>query len=333
MKTKDSVLKLLTENAGAYLSGEELAQAAYVTRAAVWKAIKTLREEGYAIDAVTNRGYRLKQDPGALDAARVQAELKKHGIDIPVIYEAEVGSTNDAAEQYARAHGAGKPCLFLAGRQTAGRGRRGRSFHSPADTGVYLSLLWYPAAGARLTDFTAYAAVAVADAVDAVAFAGRDTAEIKWVNDIFLSGRKVAGILTEAHSALEEGEAPHVVVGVGVNLFPPAEGFPKELEKTAGSVFGAGAPPVEDAKTALIAAIVRELCAFASGSGQAKEACLAQYRKKSFLIGKTVRIAAAPPEKRYAAATAILPDYRLAVRYEDGTEEALSSGEVSVAGY
>ena len=329
--TKENVLELLKKNSGAYLSGQQIADSVFVTRAAVWKAIRSLKEEGYAISAVTRRGYRLTESLPAADPERIRQMMKEAGWDIPVYVFSEVTSTNDVCERCAR-ESAG-PCLVVAGTQTEGRGRRGRSFFSPADTGLYFLVLLFPASSlARLTDVTAFAAVAAAEAIDEAAFGGRDVTRIKWVNDIFIGGRKAAGILTEARSFLETDSAPHVIAGIGINVFPPADGFPKELKNTAGAVFKSGAEADPDIFSTLAAKTAARLLSLCTGGEEAHKACLETYRKKSFLIGSYV-VVNGSADDRYALCTGITDAFHLKVRYDDGTEKELSSGEVSVARY
>ena len=140
MTTREKLLGLLEENREAYLSGEELAKALAVSRAAVWKAVKSLQQEGYPIDAVTNRGYRLSRGGDRLSAPGIRKYLKPEYRDLPITVEEETKSTNTALRAMAEA-GAPEGTVYIAQGQTGGRGRMGRSFFSPAGTGLYLSLL------------------------------------------------------------------------------------------------------------------------------------------------------------------------------------------------
>ncbi len=333
MKTKEKILQLLKDNSGTYLSGQDIADSIYVTRACVWKAIKSLQEEGYKIDAVTNRGYRLMQQLDVIDADVIGDGLKENGIDIPVFYFDEVGSTNDACQDFARK--IGKSCLVIANTQTNGRGRRGRSFYSPQDTGLYFSLLIYPDQKLeRITDFTAYAAVATATSIDNVVFGGTDTTKIKWVNDIFLHDKKVAGILAEAHTSLEDTDDTHVIIGIGINVFSPRNSFPKEIRQTAGSVISLGdGAENQNVRNRLVIQTISSLYKFYMGNGEQKCTCLDIYRKKSFLVGSYVKINNYTKESEYAFVTGISDDYKLQVRYDDEVTDELSSGEVSVVKY
>ena len=227
MSTKEKLLELLEENREEYLSGEELAGTLAVSRAAVWKAVKSLQQEGYPIDAVTNRGYRLSRGGDRLSAPGIRKYLKGACRELPITVVEETQSTNTALRALAEA-GAPEGTVYIAQSQTGGRGRMGRSFFSPAGTGLYLSLLlrpttWEPARAAQLT---AAAAAAMCEAIREVT--GKEPG-IKWVNDLLLDGKKVCGILTEASFSMESGVLEYAVLGLGVNVYPPEGGFPKEL--------------------------------------------------------------------------------------------------------
>ncbi|MBQ2057226.1 MAG: biotin--[Oscillospiraceae bacterium] len=183
MDTRESVLRALIEGGGEYISGEALAERLNISRAAVWKAIRTLKAEGREIEAVTNRGYRLVGGGDVFSAAAVRELARSDGLSIS--FEREVTGTNAVLKERAAA-GAPEGTVLIASHQTAGRGRYGRAFYSPEGTGVYLSIILRPRFEARKAQLiTCLAAVAGAKAVEKVS--GRKT-EIKWVNDILLEG-------------------------------------------------------------------------------------------------------------------------------------------------
>ena len=190
MTTKETILACLTAAQGRAVSGAQMAAQAGVSRAAVWKAICALRDEGYEIDAVTRGGYTLRADGGRLTAAAIAAHLHTPGISLAALQTTD--STNTRLRVLAE-DGAPEGTVVAAAGQTAGRGRSGKSFLSPAGTGIYLSILLRPAL--TMHDsllITTAAAVAVARAVERVAGC---TAQIKWVNDVYVNGKKVCGIL------------------------------------------------------------------------------------------------------------------------------------------
>lgn len=318
--TKASLLALLEENRGAYLSGGELADRLSVSRAAIWKAVHALQDAGYAIDAVPNRGYCLAPDCDILSPQGIGKYLRHKGLPLTVVPSA--ASTNALAREMAD-RGAMEGTVVIAGEQTAGRGRSGRHFFSPGGTGLYLSLLLRPRdyAPQQAVQLTALAAAAMCQAVEAVS--GRQPG-IKWVNDLILDGKKVCGILTEGAFGLETGALEYAVVGVGVNLYPPAGGFPEDIAPIAGTVFSA---PQDDGKNRLAAAF---LDAFLDGySAPDRQDLLALYRRRSLAVGRPVTVCLGN-QTRPAYAYGVDDACRLLVRYPDGREDALSYGEIRV---
>lgn len=238
------------------------------------------------------------------------------------VYET-IDSTNTALKAMA-AGGAEAGLALVAASQTAGRGRMGRSFYSPADSGLYLSLLLRPTLpAAQAVRLTACAAVAVAETVEELS--GRETA-IKWVNDVYMDARKVCGILTEASVDTERATLRWAVVGVGVNLRRPAGDFPEELRTVAGAALdGIDAPEL---RCRLAAGILDRLADYAETP--AAPAIFEGYRRRSFVLGREINILAPGKDPEPAVAMGLGDDYSLLVRLPDGTTRRLSSGEVSV---
>ena len=227
-----------------------------MSRAAVWKAVKSLEEEGHRITAATNRGYQLEAASDVLTAQGVRYHLRPAYRDCAVLVERRVGSTNTQVKKLA-ADGAGGRTILLADEQTAGRGRMGRGFYSPARTGVYMSLLLRPETdSAQLPIITVAAAAAVCEAIEALT--GLET-QVKWVNDVLVGGRKVCGILTEAVSDFESGRTESVIVGIGVNVKTPPALFPAELREIAGSLL-----PASVSRNRLAAEIANRLFDYAA---------------------------------------------------------------------
>lgn len=316
MTTKEKLLTLLESRRGSFVSGEEAAKELSVSRAAVCKAVKALRQAGYPIDAVTNRGYCMSQTGDVLSAQGIAKYLNP---EIHPLVEKSLDSTNAAARRLAE-QGAAEGTVVLSGSQTQGRGRYGRSFYSPADTGVYLSLLLRPTGDPQQTVLlTAAAAAAMCQAMEAL---GVEGPKIKWVNDIFLSGKKVCGILCEASFSLETGVPEYVVVGAGINVYAPKGGFPPEIADIAGALWNA---PVPDGKNKLAAEFLNRFWTLYRGGGDFLE----DYRRRSLVIGKTVTVAVGDIARK-ALALDIDDRCRLRVRFENGEEQTLSYGEVSV---
>ena len=320
--TKENLLALLEKNKGVYFSGAEIAEALSVSRTAVWKAVNTLRDRGYAIDALPNKGYCLSPDTDILSAEGIGKYLEPlcGSPSLQVLPTAD--STNASLRREADG-GAPEGTVILACCQTRGRGRLGRRFFSPADTGVYLSLLLRPkdCVPSQALGLTTMAAVAACDAIEEIS--GRQ-AGIKWVNDIFQDGKKVCGILTEASVSVESGSLEYLVLGAGFNLYPPAEGFPEELTAIAGAILPA---PRNDGKNLLAAAFLNRLLAlYRSGDSGGY---VRRYREKSILTGKPVFIETAGGREE-ALALDIDDQCGLRVQFSDGSTKTLTSGEVTI---
>ena len=335
MTIKEQVLLLLENHRGEFLSGQEIAEQLSISRAGVWKAVKALQSEGYAIEAVNNRGYALQKAPDVLSAAFIEQKLKEKNIPLHIHVEKMVDSTNNELKRYV-VSGEKRDMVLLAREQSAGRGRRGHSFYSPGGTGLYMSLLLHPDAGpkeaAMLTTLTA---VAAAKAVEKVS---GEAAQIKWVNDVWMRGLKISGILTEGSSSLEEGKLEYVIVGIGINMYEPEGGFPEEIRNVAGAVFK-NREQKENLRNILVVEFLENFMEYYQDFPV--RSYLEEYRKRCFVIGKRVRIITpdgAPGQpgdrnsanREYALVLGIDDECHLGVRYDDGTTEYLSSGEISV---
>lgn len=251
----------------------------------------------------------------------IRRYLRSRELEVRV-YET-IPSTNTALKTMAT-EGARAGLALIAGAQTAGRGRMGRSFYSPADSGLYMSLLLRPEGrAADAMRLTACAAVAAAETIEELS--GR-TAQIKWVNDIYMDDRKVCGILTEASADAQSGAMRYVVVGLGVNTRVPKGDFPEELRSIAGAAFGTRSVP--DLRCRLAAGILDRLWRYAADPADAS--ILAGYRRRSFLPGREIWILPPDGERQRALALAVNDDYSLRVQLPDGSKRDLSTGEVSV---
>ena len=270
--TKERVASLLAESRGTFLSGAAMADELGVSRNAVWKAIRSLRAEGYAIEAVTNRGYRLESGRDILSEALI---AKTAGVeeDLIHIYD-ELPSTNRKAKKYA-VSGAPHGTTVLADRQSDGSGRYRKKFFSPPG-GLYMSVILKPPAFPYVNpgDVTGYTAVCVVQAVRERC--GCD-AMIKPLNDLYLNGKKIGGILTESVSDFDTGEIEWIVTGIGINLRTKEDLFPDELREKAGSVYPDGCADVTRGE--LAAAILKKL--LTEHAGRSGEEIRAAYRRWS----------------------------------------------------
>ena len=306
MTVKERLLPLLSENR--FISGEQAAKELNVSRAAVWKAVEQLRREGCKIEAVTNKGYRLRYDNDILQAGKINELLGPLSNALYINVERTVTSTNILLKEKA-ALGA------------SGRGRFARKFYSPENSGIYMSILLrprMPAENAVLITTAAAAAVAVA----AENLSGKKT-EIKWVNDVLINGKKICGILTEAALDVESGSLDYAVLGIGINAYTPSGGFPEEIKNIAGAVFEQKAA---DLRSRLAAEVLKSFYGFYStleGRG-----FLEEYRRRSAVIGKRISVISRDGAV-FATALGIDDNCRLQVKYDDGRTAALSSGEIS----
>lgn len=321
----DDVLMLLTAAQGAYVSGSEMSKSLHVTRMAISNAVRTLREQGFEIASSTNRGYCLIGSPDSLTSGTVLGKLPEEARSLVRVFSS-IDSTNTYLKREAMA-GAPNGLIAVANEQTAGRGRVGRRFLSAPDCGIYLSMLLRPTCEpAVCATLTSHAAVAVCRALERVCGV---QPEIKWTNDILLSGRKICGILTELSMEGETGTVDSVVIGIGINVNNEPAVFPEELREIAGSVYSATGKRVERAK--LAAVLIEELRRMADLWTENPHVYLEDYRVRCITIGKDVRVLRGEVAKN-AHAEAVTEDFSLLVRYPDGTREALTGGEVSVRG-
>ena len=308
MTTLENVYRMLKEGEGNFISGESLASSLGVSRAAVWKAVSALQEKGYEIETKKHHGYRMTpcDDYNELSLSRLSP--------VKVFFYDEISSTNDEARRLVNS-GEKPPFAVVAARQSGGKGRRGRSFSSP-EGGVYLSIVIHVRDGMNIEHITTAAALGVARTIDSLGFESR----IKWVNDIYLNGKKAVGILCEGVVSMEDFSVSDVVIGIGVNY--TTKDFPPELRDIVTSLYPDGKPAMGRAQFAALE-IGNVL------SSLSDEAYIDEYRKKCFIIGMDVNVIT-PKGTREARAIDVDDDAHLVVRYSDGNTESLSSGEVTI---
>lgn len=282
MKLHERVLSMLRIHEG-YCSGEYMARELQVSRNSIWKAVNRLKDEGYAVKSSTRNGYCLESVGNAMLPSDISAALEPHTKQLKLQIKESVTSTNDEIKRLAE-EGVPEGTVLIAHEQTMGKGRLGRSFHSPYGTGLYMSILLRPAFSATQALFiTTGAAVAVCRGIEAVT---PKKAEIKWVNDIYIEGKKVCGILTEAATDLENGGLHYAVLGIGINVREPEEGFPEELRETAAALFQDSVP--EGLRTKLSAAILNAF--FHLYQALDDRSFMQEYKERSFFIGRRVRL-------------------------------------------
>ena len=319
MSTKEQVLRALLGAEDA-LSGSALAAALGVSRSAVWKAIEQLREDGYSIGAVTNRGYRLLGGANVLSVAEIEKYMQPGEVGAHFEMHAQIESTNDRAKELA-VQGAVHGSIVLAERQSRGRGRFGRVFHSPEGSGLYLSCILRPDIPAeRAVMITSMAAVAVARAIEKVADV---QAQIKWVNDVYIGSRKVCGILCEAGLDFESGQMQYVVMGIGVNVGEME--FPDELRDIGTSIANECGHALSRSRFAaeLLNELNRLYPQLAEGG------FMEEYRRRSNVIGRDVKVLRGG-ESYPATVLDIDSEGSLVVRTAEGELQKLHSGEISL---
>lgn len=323
MLLKDQVLEALENAKGDFVSGGQLAERFFVSRNAIWKAVNALRDAGHKVLSVTNKGYCLETGSDVLSTQGIGKYLGEYASKVTIEVYNKLPSTNTLSKEKA-IQGGNEGLVIIADHQTGGRGRLGRTFLSPAGTGIYFSVLLRPKFKAEVaTMITAAAAVAVAEAIECLVGV---EAKIKWVNDVFCLEKKVAGILTEGAFDFESGGMEYVILGIGVNVIKPQEGFPDQLSEIAGAVVdGTELPP--DLRSRLIAEIIKKFWKYYSALSD--KSFLADYKARSFVVGMPVDVVSGE-SVRAALALDIDDTCKLIVRYEDGTIDALSSGEVSI---
>ena len=370
--SRSRVLKLLETRKGSFISGEEIASELGISRTAVWKAVRKIKQEGFQIDAVTNKGYRLAPESDILSADRIHdfineivseriydftvnddvAPIVGSNVFLLESLRIEVFDTVDSTNAFCmRKASEGDPggLIVISGSQSRGRGRKGRSFFSPQGTGLYMSFLLRPygISSERAVGLTTIAAVAVCEAIEAVS--GKQ-AEIKWVNDIYADHHKVCGILTEASFNLEHSTLDYAVVGIGINVYEPEGGFPENIRDLAGAVSPASSEgpsgEVHDriisrgGRNRIAAEVITRFYGYCISelnntysSDRSGRRYQDEYRKRCFVIGHEADVIKPGAFPVHAFVTGLDEECRLLVRYDDGTEEALNSGEISIKPY
>jgi BirA family biotin operon repressor/biotin-[acetyl-CoA-carboxylase] ligase len=322
MRVNEDVLSYLDINRHRFVSGDELMKSFSLSRTALWQILRSLRSAGYVILSEHGVGYRLDDTCDVYTQKALQAHLSGNAKNFQLQLYPSIPSTNRALKEMAQ-KGAPAGTLLLANRQTAGYGRKDRTFFSPRG-GIYLSLLVRPdLSAAKALTLTTTAAVAVVDVIKQLT---GQTAQIKWVNDIFLNGKKICGILTES-ALTPDGRLEYAVIGIGLNVFTPSGGFHSSIRHIAGAIYPENTP-MERQRSTIALAIIHRLADLLPKCDS--PTMHAAYCKASFLPGRTVTVMQENGSERLAVALGIDDDYRLLVRYAGGECEALFSGEVSV---
>lgn len=318
MKKKDELINLLYYYPTSYFSSKVLAEKLNISQKEVYSYIRKLRAEGYNIKGKTSKGYSFVRD-NSISAKEIMQyfSIEKEKIRIFT----SLPSTNTTAKEMASC-GAPEGTICIADAQTHGRGRMGRQFFSPGGSGIYMSIILRPAfSPSESLLITTIAAVAVCDAIEEICAC---TPKIKWVNDVYISDKKVAGILTEAVFSNDNHKIEYAVLGIGLNLKAPEEGFPKQIHKIAGAVLNAEETCSRNKMIALILKhFYKYYLAFENKS------FIKAYKNRDYLAGKEV-IVTRGDSVYDALVKGINEDLSLKIEKANGLIENLSSGEVSI---
>lgn len=321
MSYTNIVLKYLQLNHD-YISGEELSRHLNISRTTVWKNINMLREWGYEIQSVTNKGYKLISCPDTINPNEVAADLGTELIGKKIYTYTSIDSTNAQAKREAL-QGAASGSVFLAEEQLSGKGRLGRTWSSPPSTGLWFSILLRSSLlPLQITNITLLTGLAVCRAIRS--YTGLP-AFIKWPNDIVINSKKVCGILTEI--AAEVDRIEYIVVGIGINVNNAS--FPQELAVKATSLRIQQNTPIS--RVGLLQEILRTFDKVIIESKTNSDALLNDYRSLCISLNRKVEFTR-NHQTLYGTAVDISPLGELVVSCEDGTAIPINSGEVTVQG-
>lgn len=318
---KEKILKILRETED-YISGQELCEKLGVSRTAVWKVINQLKEEGYRIEAVNNRGYCILDYPDCITEAEISSLLDTQRLGRKIYSYSEVGSTNNTAKLLAE-QGACDGTLVVSEVQNSGKGRRGRGWASPAGEGIWMSFVLRPNfMPSHASMLTLVAGIAV---VDGLKKAGVN-ASIKWPNDIVCSGKKVCGILTEMSAEMDY--INYIVIGIGINVY--TEKFPDDIADVAISLYQEN--PKQYHRAQLISDILKAFEAYYEEFLKTEDLThlTGLYGRYLVNVNRQVRIIEGDGEF-VGVARGINHKGELLVDV-NGSEKTVASGEVSVRG-
>ena len=320
---KTEILKLL-QNSKESVSGQEICNRFSVSRTAVWKVINQLKEEGYVIDAVQNKGYRILSTPDILTEAEIKSRLNTEWAGSTLSCLEETDSTNTDCKKLAE-QGAKHGLLCTADTQIAGRGRRGRAWESPKGTSVSMTLLLRPEIKPnQAPQLTLVMALAVARAISRIS---GETCSIKWPNDILMKDKKICGILTEMSAEMDY--VHYVVIGCGINV--NQDMIPEELEKIATSI------KIETGKSYQRSELIAEILSNFEQLYQQflihADLSLFIEEYNRYLVNQGRRVRVLDPKAEFEGeALGISPNGELLVRTETGETVEVYAGEVSVRG-
>lgn len=320
---KSKILQLLKDSDG-YVSGEEISKVLGVSRTAIWKVISHLKEEGYVIESVTKKGYLLQETPDLLTEDEILYHLKTKWLGRKIVHYHQIDSTNKEAKKLA-ASGEKEGTIVISEEQLAGRGRLGRTWISPAGTGIWMSVILRPSiAPTDASKITLLAGLAVCEGIKE---ATGLPVQIKWPNDLVLHNKKICGILTEMSAEMEK--INYIILGIGINV--NTDSFPEDLKNTATSLKIEGEKEYD--RKEIVKAILMYLEQYYElyMKNQDMEDLLEKYKNHCLTLGKEVKIIHRN-EEFIGKAVDLSKEGELIVEKQDGQVITVFSGEVSVRG-
>ncbi len=315
----DKILNYFKRQEEGYISGEELSRELGISRAAVWKHIENLRQEGYCIEAFPHLGYKMISIPDRLTEIELKWGLKTDIIARKIYSYKETSSTNDAAHNLA-AGGEKEGSVVVAESQTAGRGRMGRSWVSPKSKGAYFSVILRPDISPKeVSSITLFSALSVAKTIKEMAGLA---AFIKWPNDVFINNKKICGILTEMNA--ETDKINFVIIGIGVNINTKEELLPK------GATSIMEARGAEISRLELVKGIFKNMDKYYKlfKNGQIAE-IIKEYKEFSNFLGKRVQVTY-HNAKLEGYAIDVDREGALILRMDSGLNERVMAGDVTM---
>lgn len=320
---KTEVLRML-KNRDDFISGEKISEEFNMTRANIWKYINALKEEGYNIESVPRRGYRLISSPDILTIEELEEYLDTEFIGRNILYFDSIDSTNKKAKELALVEKEGT--IIVAEEQSEGKGRLGRAWVSPKGKGIWMSIILKPQISPmKVSRITLLGAAAVSSALERMGI----ESSIKWPNDILIQDKKISGILTEMSGEMDM--VNYIIMGIGINVNLGERDIPEDLRDKATSIKISVGKEINRKK--LMANILNKFEELymefrdKDDISQTIEIC----RKHSALIGKEIKIIKGE-ELRFGRAIDLDEEGQLVVEFQDGVVERIYSGEVSIRG-
>lgn len=317
--SKYSILRILEQNRGEIISGITLSEELDLSRNSIWKGINALKEEGYLIESVKNKGYRLLQESDSLSESEIKLHLKNKSFNL--IIKDELPSTNTYLKENKSADFKNNT-LVVANSQSGGRGRLGKTFYSGDKGGIYMSLLKKEDLGQYdISLITIAAALCVSEVLDSIA--GIET-KIKWVNDIYFQGKKLSGILTEGSMEFETGSLEYFIIGIGINV--NTEAFPDEIKDIASSL--SLITKKKYLRNEIIAKVLDSLEEYLLMTKTSPKGLIEAYRKKMLYLNEEIVVSRG--NETFNGILRGINDQGHLIVEKDGTFITQNSGEISI---